>query len=340
MPTAQRDDSLTSDLAELESLPERFAALRQRLREVVVGQHEPVEQLLTCLFCNSHALLVGAPGLAKTLLVRTLAGALHLDFGRVQFTPDLTPGDVTGSEVLHVDARTGERAFRFRKGPIFANLVLADEINRAPPRTQAALLEAMAERRVTAGGESHPLPEPFVVAATQNPIEHEGAYPLPEAQLDRFFFSIRLDYPTQAEERRIAAEEDDIARRASSVRPLFDAGELLRIRALIGRMPVADRVIDEAVAITRASRPKDRACPPDLRPMIAWGASPRAAQAMLLAARCIAAFEGAPTPDATHVRRVALPALRHRIVPSYAAAAERVEADDIAQRIIDAASAD
>ncbi|MBL8746184.1 MAG: MoxR family ATPase [Phycisphaerae bacterium] len=324
----------TDGSAGLDSLPQRYAQLTEALRTVVVGQHEVVEQLLVAVFCEGHTLLVGVPGLAKTLLVRTLASALRLDFKRIQFTPDMMPSDILGGELLHSDAVTGERSMRFLPGPIFANIVLADEVNRTPPKTQAALLEAMAERQVSIAGRTIPLHSPFIVVATQNPIEQEGTYPLPEAQLDRFMFGLRMTYPKATEERRIVAAGDDIAERASKIRPLFDGGELARLRALIGRVPVSEHVVEYAVALARATRPGDEACPKSIAHFISWGAGPRAGQALVLAARCLAVLEGEPTPSAEHVRRLAPAVLRHRIVLNYTAASEGVDTEQILDNLI------
>lgn len=331
---ARMNDQARADTALLDSLASRYAALNARLREVIVGQHEVVEQLLVAVFCEGHTLIVGVPGLAKTLLVRTLASALRLEFRRIQFTPDMMPSDVIGSELLSVDPASGERAMRFSAGPIFANIVLADEINRTPPKTQAALLEAMAERQVTVGGVTHPLPPPFIVIATQNPIEQEGTYPLPEAQLDRFLFGLRMGYPRALEERRIVAAGDDIAARAARIAPLFDAAELVAIRRVIGLVPVSDHVVEYAVSLARASRPTDESCPASVKRFLAWGAGPRAGQAMLLAARCLAALEGEPTPTIQHVQRLAPAVLRHRLVTNYAAAAEGQDGEQLVERLV------
>jgi MoxR-like ATPase len=328
------DEQAKADLALLDALAARYATLTAKLREVIIGQHEVVEHLLVSLFCEGHTLIVGVPGLAKTLLVRTLASALRLEFRRIQFTPDMMPSDVIGSELLDIDQATGARAMRFAPGPVFANVVLADEINRTPPKTQAALLEAMAERQVTVGGKTHPLAPPFVVIATQNPVEQEGTYPLPEAQLDRFLFGLRMTYPRAAEERRIVAAGDEIAARAAAVTPVFEARELVAIRRVIGLVPVAESVVDYAVALARASRPDDASCPAGVKRYVSWGAGPRAAQSLVLASRCLAALEGEPTPGPQHVQRLAPSVLRHRLVLNYAAAAEGVDADTIVERIV------
>jgi MoxR-like ATPase len=328
------DDALTADLRDLDDLPRLAGALGERIRRVVVGQREAIDHLTVATLCQGHTLLVGVPGLAKTLLVRTLAGALDLEFRRIQFTPDTMPSDVIGAELLETDPESGRRALRFAQGPVFTNVLLADEVNRTPPRTQAALLEAMSERQVTVGGETRPLPDPFLVVATQNPIEQEGTYPLPEAQLDRFMFALRLAYPKPAEELRIALEADAIEDRARTIEPVAGGAQLRRLRALIGQVPVSDHVAEYAVSIVRATRPDDDLCPEPVRRLIRWGAGPRAGQVLLMGARCLAAMEGEPTPGAHHVRRIAPAALRHRIVLSYAAAAEGADADDIVERIV------
>jgi MoxR-like ATPase len=321
-------------IADADRLAQQAQVLRERVREVIVGQADAVEHLLVATFCQGHTLLVGVPGLAKTLLVRTLAAALDLEHKRIQFTPDMMPADVTGAEVLETDPATGERTMRFVAGPVFTNILLADEINRTPPRTQAALLEAMAERQVSAGGQTRPLPRPFVVVATQNPIEQEGTYPLPEAQLDRFMFALRLEYPRPGEELRIAMEEDEIAERLRDVRPVFGREELLRVRALLAQTPVSEHVAEYAVSLARATRPQDTLCPQSLRRCIQWGAGPRAGQVMLLGARCLALMEGEPTPGVHHVQRIAPAALRHRVVLSYAASAEGVDAEQVIERVL------
>ncbi len=318
---------------DFEDLAQGYVALRGQIRRVIVGQHEIVEQLLIALLCQGHTLLVGVPGLAKTLLVRTLARCLDLDAARIQFTPDMMPSDIMGAELLQTDASTGERALRFAKGPIFANLILADEINRTPPKTQAALLEAMAEHQVTVGGVTHRLEEPFVVVATQNPIEQEGTYPLPEAQLDRFLFSLHLGYPTRAEERLIAGEAERIL--AQEVECVFNRADLIRYRELIALIPVSDHVLDYAVDLVRATRPDEASCPEEtVRPYIAWGAGPRAGQHLIMAAKCLAALEGRPTPCVNDVKRVGLSVLRHRLVLNYAAAGENLSADEMVKRLL------
>lgn len=319
-------------LQSLEDLARGCASVREQIRRVVIGQHHVVDLLLVSLFCQGHALIVGVPGLAKTLLVRTLARCLDLDFSRVQGTPDLMPSDILGTELIQADPTTSRRTLEFVRGPVFANIVLCDEINRCPPRTQAALLEAMAERQVTIGGETRALDEPFMVVATQNPIEQEGTYPLPEAQLDRFMLSLWIDYPTRAEERLIASEADRITEQP--VETVFHADDLVRFRRAMSHMPISDHIVDYAIDIVRSTRPDEPSCPESVRPYIAWGAGPRASQYMLLAARCLAATEGRPTPSADDIRRIAPAVLRHRIVTSYAATDESLESHALVERII------
>ncbi len=336
IPQAKTDSPPISE-EDFAQLAQGYVALRAQIRRVIVGQHEIVEQLLIALLCQGHTLLVGVPGLAKTLLVRTLARCLDLDSARIQFTPDMMPSDIMGTELLQTDARTGARSLHFQPGPIFANLILADEINRTPPKTQAALLEAMAERQISVGGKTHRLEEPFIVVATQNPIEQEGTYPLPEAQLDRFLFSLRLDYPTRAEERMIAGEAERI--QTQSVERVFTRHDLIRYRTLIAQIPVSDHVLDYAIDLVRATRPDDPSCPAvTVKPFVAWGAGPRAAQHLVLAAKCLAALEGRPTPSVADVRRIALSVLRHRLVLNYAAAGENISADDIINRLLNTIS--
>lgn len=319
----------------LDELAAKYAALTESLRRVIVGQRDVIEQLLVALFCEGHTLIVGVPGLAKTLLVRSLAGALRLEFRRIQFTPDMMPSDVIGSEILQGESGSGSRRMEFLPGPIFANLVLADEINRTPPKTQAALLEAMAERQVSVGGHTRKLERPFVVVATQNPIEQEGTYPLPEAQLDRFMFGLKMDYPSAAEERRIVAMGEEIAREAESVEPLFDGHELVRLREGIARIPVSEHVVAYAVALVRATRAGDDSKVDSVNRYVAWGAGPRTGQSLIAGAKCLAALEGLPTPGASHVRRLAPSALRHRLVLNYAAGSDGVNPDQVIERILE-----
>jgi MoxR-like ATPase len=303
------------------------------MRKRIVGLDDVVEQVLIAIFTRQHVLLEGVPGLAKTLLLSTVADLLDLSFSRVQFTPDLMPSDVTGSEYLVQDPQTGERAFRFAAGPIFANVILADEINRAPPKTQAALMEAMEEGQVTSLGVSRPLDDPFFVLATQNPIEQEGTYPLPAAQLDRFLFKVRLDYPTREEEGRIARLT--VRGVEPALDPLLKKDDLLRLQQVVVETPVPDAIVRYAVRIAQASRPMTPHAPPRVREYVEWGAGPRAAQALVMAARARALLQGRPVPDAEDVGAVAAGVMRHRMILSYAAEADDLDADDLVGRILE-----
>jgi MoxR-like ATPase len=291
----------------------------------IIGQHEVIENLVAALLSGGHALLVGVPGLAKTLLVRTLADALDLSFSRVQFTPDLMPSDITGTELLEEDHATGRRVFKYVKGPIFANAVLADEINRAPPKTQAALLQAMQEHAVTAAGRTHPLPEPFFVLATQNPIEQEGTYPLPEAQLDRFMFELRVGYPTADEEERVVATTTSDSEQ--TVTPVLDAQRLIALQHLVRRLPAPPTVVRYAVGLARSTRPDAKEASPEVRKYVSWGAGPRASQYLVLGAKARAAMDGRSVPDLDDVRSVAHVVLRHRIVLNFQGEAEGMTAE-------------
>ena len=313
-----------NDKEQLDLLVQRYADLRAEMAKVIVGQTEAVDSLIVTLLAGGHCLLLGVPGLAKTLMVSTLAKTLGLTFNRIQFTPDLMPSDITGSEILDQN-----RQMRFLRGPLFAGIVLADEINRTPPKTQAALLEAMQERAVTVAGTTYPLPQPFFVLATQNPIEQEGTYPLPEAQLDRFMFNIRLDYPTFDEEVEIVKQTT--ADRVAEVAQVLDAQQIMALQQAVRRMPVADNVIRHAVSLVAATRP---APDTELRKYLSYGAGPRASQYLILGAKSHAAIHGKYSPDNEDVDAVALSVLRHRIVPSYYAEAEGISADKIISRII------
>ena len=320
------------DVAAFDQIAERSAALRTQLQRVIVGQAHIVDQLLVALFCQGHTLVVGVPGLAKTLMVRTLARAVDLPFHRIQFTPDLMPSDILGTELIQEDPATGDRHLKFVPGPIFAQLILADEINRTPPRTQAALLEAMAERQVTVAGRTLTLDRPFIVVATQNPIEQEGTYPLPEAQLDRFMFSLWMDYPSVEEEVSIVAQTPRIM--SETVDQAFDRPSLLRACELIWRMPVSDHVVRYAVNLARATRPRTDAAAAVAGKYIEWGAGPRAGQTMVHGAKALAAMEGEPTPSTEHIRRIAQAVLRHRIVLNYAATGENITVSHIIADIL------
>jgi MoxR-like ATPase len=298
----------------------------------VIGQRAVIDDLLVSILANGHCLLVGVPGLAKTLLVSTVARVLDLQFSRVQFTPDLMPSDITGTDVLETQSETGKRSFRFIPGPVFANIVLADEINRTPPKTQAALLQAMQEREVTAGGSTHRLPAPFFVLATQNPIEQEGTYPLPEAQLDRFMFNIWIDYPSAAEEARIV--EETTSAYEATLDKVLGAADILRLQKLVRRVPVAEDVVNYAVGLVRATRPREPDAPSFIKEWVAWGAGPRASQYLVLGAKTRAVLEGRFTPNTDDVRAVARATLRHRIVTNFNAEAEGVADVDIVDRLV------
>jgi len=319
---------------EIEALLGDAAELRAQVQRRIVGQERVLEEVIIALLAGGHALLVGVPGLAKTLLVRTLAQALELEFKRVQFTPDLMPGDITGTEVIEEDRTTGRRAARFIRGPVFTQVLLADEINRTPPKTQAALLEAMQEGRVTAGGEDLVLPRPFFVLATQNPIEQEGTYPLPEAQLDRFMLDIRLDYPSADEEVEILRSTTGTA--DADIRAVLDAERVLTLQRWVREVPVADNVFGYAASLVRATRPGDPAAVDDVKRWVRWGAGPRAGQALILGAKARALLAGRfhVTPD--DVRRVALPVLRHRVLVNFHAEAEGVSTDDVVAHLLQA----
>jgi MoxR-like ATPase len=307
--------------------------MKEQLHRVIVGQDEVIDQLLLAILTRGHCLLVGVPGLAKTLLISGLAKTLDLSFNRIQFTPDLMPGDITGTDLLHVDAGTNERTFRFAPGPVFANVILADEINRTPPKTQAALLESMVERQVTVGGRRHPLPNPFFVLATQNPIEQEGTYPLPEAQLDRFMFMVQVDYPSQAEEREIlrrttGGEQDEPEK-------VIGSEELLELQRTVRSVPVADHVLDYVLALTRGTRVKGDEPLSFLREWVTWGAGPRAGQNLVLGAKAHAALAGRSHAAIEDVRAIVHPVLRHRILTNFSAAAEGITSDVIVDRMLE-----
>ena len=311
------------------------ARLRAEVQRRIVGQERVLDEILMALIAGGHALLVGVPGLAKTLMVRSLADAVHLEFRRIQFTPDLVPSDITGTEILEEDAATGARSFRFVRGPVFANIVLADEINRAPPRTQAALLEAMQEHSVTVAGDTMRLPEPFCVLATQNPIEQEGTYPLPEAQLDRFLFDIRVGYPGEADEVEILRNTTGLRR--DELVPVLGAHELIGLQGLTREVAAADGVLRFAAALVRATRPDDARAPALVKQYVRWGAGPRAGQSLVLGAKANALLAGRLAASPNDIKRVALPVLRHRVLLNFAAEAEGVSVeriiDDLLERV-------
>ncbi|KAA6432796.1 MoxR family ATPase [Dyadobacter flavalbus] len=317
----------SSDVEAAEAMKMAYEKIRSEIGNVIIGQDEVVKRLLTAIFCQGHCLLVGVPGLAKTLLIQTIASSLDLDFNRIQFTPDLMPSDILGSETLDQN-----RNFKFIKGPVFANIILADEINRTPPKTQSALLEAMQEYSVTIAGVKHSLQRPFFVLATQNPIEQEGTYPLPEAQLDRFMFMIQLDYPSYAEEVSIVKNTtNDIRHQVSKV---ITAEEITDFQHLVRRVPVTDHVIEYAVKLVHKTRPTAGLAIKDTSDYLDWGAGPRASQALILAAKCNALLSGKYSPDIEDVKAVALPVLRHRIIRNFKAEAEGISVDDIIGRLL------
>jgi MoxR-like ATPase len=323
----------TNDLDLAARLSDGITKIKAELAKKIVGQHEVIDDLLACFIAGGHCLLIGVPGLAKTMLVQNLAKCLDLAFNRVQFTPDLMPSDITGSEILIDDRASGRREFRFVKGPIFHNIVLADEINRTPPKTQAALLQAMQEREVTSSGTTYALPDPFWVLATQNPIEQEGTYPLPEAQQDRFMFSIEVHYPDLASELEIV--RTTTSPRKLDLAPVLTLDEIRAFRDLVWRVPAAESVIAAAVTIARASRSGGSECPEDIGKNIMWGAGPRASQFLVLAAKTYALLDNRPTPTIVDVRRAAYPVLRHRLVRSFHAEVENVGANEIITSILE-----
>ena len=332
MTTTEQAAVVERDVELLQRAAEVSDEMRAQVEKRIVGQREVIDELLTALLANGHALLVGVPGLAKTLLVHTVADALDLDFSRIQFTPDLMPTDITGTEVIEEDRTTGRRVFRFVKGPIFANIVLADEINRTPPKTQAALLEAMQERAVTAAGETYVLPRPFFVLATQNPIEQEGTYPLPEAQLDRFMLELPIYYPSKSEEEEVAMrttgeEEHD-------VQPVVTASELIELQRLVRRIPAPPSLVSFAVRLARSTRPGDEASPVATR-YVSWGAGPRASQFLVLGAKARAASRGAPVPSYDDVRAVAPAVLAHRLVLNFEAEADGRSTRDLIRELLE-----
>lgn len=311
-----------SDVAAVESLVAKHQQLKQEIARVIVGQEEVVEQILLSIFAGGHALLIGVPGLAKTLMVNTISQALGLDFKRIQFTPDLMPSDILGSEILDEN-----RHFKFIKGPVFSNIILADEINRTPPKTQAALLEAMQERAVTVAGNHYKLSLPYFVLATQNPIEQEGTYPLPEAQLDRFMFAIHLEYPSFEEEVNVV--KNTTSNREVTISPLFTAGEILDIQQLIRRVPVADNVVEYAVKLVGKTRPGGNTAPDKVKNYVDWGAGPRASQNLVLAAKAHSLLHGKFSPDIENIQAVAVGILRHRVIKNYKAEAEGISEEQI-----------
>jgi MoxR-like ATPase len=327
------------DLRAVEEIARARSEIKAEVEKRIIGQQAVIDQLLTSLFARGHCLFVGVPGLAKTLLISTLADVLNLSFNRIQFTPDLMPSDITGTDVLEEDHATGRRAFRFIRGPLFANIVLADEINRTPPKTQAALLQAMQEYRVTAGGETHTLTAPFLVFATQNPIEQEGTYPLPEAQLDRFMFQVDVGYPSDDEEIEIVKQATSAYRPAP--RKVLSPERILALQELVLRVPVADHVVRYAVALVRATRPPQKGTPAAsakldfIRENVAFGAGPRASQYLILGAKARAILDGRPAPSVEDVRALARPTLQHRLITNFHAEAEGVKTPHLIDRLLD-----
>jgi MoxR-like ATPase len=322
-----------SDVEQLAQLAQAVERLRAQVGRRIVGQRETVDGILTAILAGGHALLIGVPGLAKTLMVSTVAESLHFSFSRVQFTPDLMPSDITGTEIIEEDTATGKRNFRFVRGPIFANVVLADEINRTPPKTQAALLQAMQEHQVTVGGQTYSLPEPFFVLATQNPIEQEGTYPLPEAQLDRFMLELRVGYPTRSEEEAIVEQTTGSAR--EQLQQVLEADTVRAMQGLVRRIPVSKQLVRAAVTLARQTRPGEPDSPALVKEYVEWGAGPRASQYLVLGAKARAAMEGRPMADLEDVRAVAPSVLRHRVVTNFAAEAAGRTSMDLVRELVE-----
>ncbi len=335
--THEGSNGSPSDAQEtLAHVRETYDALRTEIAKVIVGQEEVVDQILTCIFCRGHALVVGVPGLAKTLLISTIARTMSLDFSRIQFTPDLMPSDITGTEMIEEDRTTGHRALRFVRGPVFANVVLADEINRTPPKTQAALLESMQERQVTVGGVRHELPDPFFVLATQNPLEQEGTYPLPEAQLDRFMFQILIKYPSESEELEVMRRS---AHKAEvTIDRVVSPDDIARVSAAIRSVPISDSVMRYALRLVRSTRVGEAdggEIPRVVRDYVSWGAGPRASEYLILGAKARALFAGMTHATPEHVREVAMPVLRHRVLLNFNAEADQVTTEEVIGGLIE-----
>ena len=323
----------SNDVEAVQALTSSFKTLKSEIAKVIIGQEEVIDHLLVSLLSRGHCLLVGVPGLAKTLLIKTLAEVLDLQFSRIQFTPDLMPSDITGTEIIEDNRTTGVKAFKFVKGPVFTNILLADEINRTPPKTQAALLEAMQEHHVTAAGTKYTLEEPFFVLATQNPIEQEGTYPLPEAQLDRFMFNLWLDYPSMQEELEIVKSTTSMY--LAELKRTLNAQEIIFYQDLVRRVPVADNVISFAVGLVNRTRPSSSTAPQFIRDWLSWGAGPRASQYLILGAKTRAILDGRHSPDIEDVRSIAGPVLRHRIVPNFNAEADGVTPIKIVEKLLE-----
>ena len=327
----KNDQTGKQDVELVDQLSGKIKEVKTEIAKVIVGQEEIIDQLLISLLARGHCLLVGVPGLAKTLLIKTVAEVMDLKFSRIQFTPDLMPSDITGTEIIEEDQLTKKRDFKFISGPIFANIILADEINRTPPKTQAALLEAMQEHKVTAAGTSYQLPEPFFVLATQNPIEQEGTYPLPEAQLDRFMFNLWLDYPSFKEEINIV--ETTTSQYKADLKKVLTAEEIINFQELVRKVPVAENVIEFAVKVSNMTRPSNGNSPQFIKDWITWGAGPRASQYMTLAAKTTAVVHGRYTPEIDDVKNAMLPVLRHRIITNFSAEAEGIKSLDVIERL-------
>jgi MoxR-like ATPase len=321
------------EILALKELAAVYERMTEQIGKIIVGQKPVVEQLLMALVSRGHCLLVGVPGLAKTLLISTVSRIMHLSFKRIQFTPDLMPSDITGTDILQDDPETGRRKFTFLPGPLFANMILADEINRTPPKTQAALLEAMQEHHVTAGGHTYHLPEPFFVLATQNPIEQEGTYPLPEAQQDRFMFNIKVEYPSRAEEILIMKSTTSNAK--TEVAPILDAAQILRLQETVRQVVVGDHIFAYAADLVRATRPKEPGVPKWIPDLIAWGAGPRASQYLILGGKARAILRGRLHVNSEDIREVAYPVLRHRLMTTFNADAEGITSDEVIRRLIE-----
>jgi MoxR-like ATPase len=321
------------DLILVEKLKSSYASIKEQLSRVIVGQDEVIEQLLIALFSRGHVLVVGVPGLAKTLLIASLARIIDLDFKRIQFTPDLMPSDITGTEMIEQDPVTGKRSFRFIKGPLFGQILLADEINRTPPKTQAALLQAMQEGRVTVAGQTYPLDPPFFVLATQNPVEQEGTYPLPEAQLDRFFFQINISYPSREEEKQI------VTRTTGDYQPelhrVLTAAEILELQEIVRKVPVSDHAVEFAVSLVRSTRPQEKGAPDMVRQFISWGAGPRGAQALIIGAKARAILAGRYAVSVDDIKAVAYPCLRHRVLVNFNGEAEGINSELVLKTIME-----
>ena len=330
----QQQPMTDADREAVQKLKQAYDSIREQMSRAIVGQQEVIDQILISIFARGHCLLVGVPGLAKTLMIRTLAEALSLEFNRIQFTPDLMPSDITGTEVIQEDKTTGERSFKFIPGPIFANVILADEINRTPPKTQAALLEAMQEFQVTAGGRKHTLKPPFFVLATQNPIEQEGTYPLPEAQQDRFMFNIRVDYPTEDEEMLIM--KMTTATYKPDVKEVLTGEQILALQDIVRKVPVSDEMIEYAVDLARATRINESDAPDFVKQWVGWGAGPRASQYLILGAKARAVLLGRYHVDLEDIRSVAVPVLRHRVLTNFSAEAEGITSDTIIEKLLEA----